>query len=248
MAELEPNAVAVVTGAASGIGAATVLALARDGYRVACLDLDARRAEETARKAGNGHIALGVDIGDERAVVAAFDEIAAKLGRIDALATCAGIADTTSFMDIPVETFRRVYEINVVGTFLCIREAARHMTRGGRICTVASVAGLRGGGLMGTAAYATSKGAVLALSRNAARALAERGITVNCVAPGATETPMTAGAFGDDAKRRSIEAATALGRVATPEELAEGIAWLLSPRASYVDGETLVIDGGLMMR
>lgn len=239
--------VAIVTGAASGIGAATVAALAREGYRVACLDLDAAQADQTARNAGEGHLALGLDISDEAQVIAAFDTVAERLGRIDALATCAGIIDVTPFMDATVASFRRVYDVNVVGTFLCMREAARRMERGGRICTVASVAGLLGGGLSGTAAYAASKGAVLALSRNAARALAPRGIRVNCVAPGPVMTPMIARQFEDSAHRQRIEGMVPLGRSGEAREIAEGIAWLLSPRSSFVDGETLVIDGGLVM-
>ncbi len=99
-----------------------------------------------------------------------------------------------------------MYDVNVVGTFLCLREAAKHMRAGGRICTVASIAGKRGGGLSGTAAYAASKGAVLALSRSAARALAPQGIAVNCIAPGATLTPMLAAPFADPAHRQRVEA------------------------------------------
>ncbi|TAM91460.1 SDR family oxidoreductase [bacterium] len=244
---VDSTPVAAVTGAASGIGAATALALAREGYRVACLDLDTEGALRTAREAGSSHIAVGLDCCDESAVIAAFDRIVTELGRIDALATCAGIVDTTPFMEASVASFRRVYDVNVVGTFLCIREAARRMQQGGRICTVASVAGLLGGGLSGTAAYAASKGAVLALTRNAARALATAGIRVNCVAPGPTLTPMVAGSFADAAHRERIERMIPLERSGEAGEIAEGIVWLLSPRASYVHGETLVIDGGLVM-
>ncbi|HVA38708.1 MAG TPA: SDR family oxidoreductase [Candidatus Dormibacteraeota bacterium] len=240
--------VAVVTGAGSGIGAAVLAGLAREGLRVAALDLDAARAEQTARAAGPEHAAFGVDVANEDAVREVFEAIVGRMGRIDALATCAGIVDATPFMEATAATFRRVHEVNAVGTFLCMREAARRMTAGGRICTVASVAGLRGGGLLGTAAYSASKGSVLALSKNAARALADRGIAVNCVAPGATQTRMTAQAFGDEGNRRALESAIPMHRVGTPEEIAEGIVWLLSPGSAYVNGETLVVDGGLMMR
>ena len=122
-----------------------------------------------------GGYAFEVDVADEASVIALFDAaLTAFGGRLDALATPAGIADTTPFAELTARTFRHVYDVNVIGTFLCVREAAKHMRAGGRICTVASVAGKRGGGLSGTAAYAASKGAVLALSRSAARALAPR--------------------------------------------------------------------------
>jgi NAD(P)-dependent dehydrogenase (short-subunit alcohol dehydrogenase family) len=237
---------AFVTGGASGIGKAVCELLARDGYRVAVADRDELGARGVADAIG-GH-AFALDVTDERAVETTVERAAAALGgHIDALATPAGIADTTPFMDLDAATFMRVYQVNAIGTFLCIREAAKYMRPGGRMCTVASVAGKRGGGLSGTAAYAASKGAVLALTRNAARSLAERGITVNCVAPGPVLTPMLAPSFADEAHRRRIEGMTLLGRSAEPMEIAEAIVWLLSPAASYVNGETLTIDGGMLL-
>ena len=197
---------------------------------------------------GSGaHLGVEVDVADEPALVEAFDKTVAALGRLDALVTSAGVADTTPFMDLDAQTFRDVYDDNVVGTFLCLREAAKHMPRGSRICTVASVAGIRGGGLAGTAAYAASKGAVLALTKNAARALAERGIAVNTIAPGATLTPMIEEAWKNETHRKRVEAMSAMNRTAAPEEIARAIAFLVSPDASYITGATLVADGGLVM-
>jgi len=237
---------AIVTGGASGIGRATCELLLRDGWQVAIADRDFTGAQEAARALGG--IPLAVDVSDEASVAAMVEAAVAEFGgTLDGLATPAGIADTTPFMEIDRGTFDRVYAINVLGTFFCVREAAKRMKPGARICTVASVAGKRGGGLSGTAAYAASKGAVLALSRNAARALAPLGIAVNCVAPGATETPMVAQAFADRDHRERVESLTLLGRSAAPGEIAEAIAWLLSPRSSFVDGETLTVDGGLML-
>jgi NAD(P)-dependent dehydrogenase (short-subunit alcohol dehydrogenase family) len=237
--------IAVVTGAASGIGAATARLLTRDGFRVACLDIDGAAAARVAQSLGEGHRGIAVDVTREDQVTAAFR--AAAEGPLAALATCAGIVDMTPFMDLRADTFRRVYDVNVVGTFLAIREAARHMAAGSRICTVASVAGLRGGGIAGTAAYAASKGAVIALTKAAARSLAERGICVNTVAPGPTVTPLVDAVRHDAETWRRIEGMTVLGRAAEAEEIAETIAFLLSPRASYVTGATLTADGGLVM-
>jgi 3-oxoacyl-[acyl-carrier protein] reductase len=220
--------------------------LSRDGYRVAVADRDKAGADEVAHQI-DGH-AFEVDVANEASVVAMFEAALEVFGgTLDALATPAGIADTTPFMDLTVETFRRVNDINVVGTFLCIREAAKRMRSGGRICTVASVAGKRGGGLSGTAAYAASKGGVLALSRSAARALAAHGIAVNCVAPGPTLTPMLDQPFANPGQRERVESMTLLGRSGEPREIAEAIVWLLSPRSSFVDGETMTVDGGLML-
>ena len=246
---------AIVTGAASGIGAATVLELARLGYRTVGIDINWPGAQATARKAEHlhantgtpSHLAVHADVTDEPRLIAAFDEALGFLGQLDALVTCAGVAETTPFMDLSADTFRRVHEVNVIGTFTCIREAVRRMRPGGRICTVASVAGLRGGGLMGTGAYASSKGAVLALTKNAARSLAPLGISVNSLAPGATLTPMIAEAWQDPERRSRVEALSALNRTAQPQEMAAAIAFLLSPQASAITGSTLVADNGLAM-
>jgi len=209
-------------------------------------DRDAAGADRVAQDVGA--VGFGVDIGDEASVIALFEHANDVFaGQLDALAIPAGIVDTTPFMDIDVATFRRVNDVNVIGTYLCMREAAKYMKPGGRICTVASVAGKRGGGLSGTAAYAASKGAVLALSRNAARSLAPLGIAVNCVAPGPTMTAMLDGPFAIAGQRERVAATTVLNRIGDASEIAEAIAWLLSPKSSFVDGETLTVDGGLMM-
>ncbi len=242
----EHQPTAIVTGGASGIGRAVCELLCRDGYRVAVADRDKAGADAVAHHIDG--VAFEVNVADEASVAAMFDAAVDALGgTLDALATPAGIADTTPFLELDAATFRRVHEVNVIGTFLCVREAAKRMRSGGRIVTVASVAGKRGGGLSGTAAYAASKGAVLALSRSAARALAPQGITVNCVAPGPTLTPMLDRPFANPGQRERVEGMTLLGRSAEASEIAEAIVWLLSPRASYVAGETLTVDGGLML-
>ena len=242
---------AIVTGAASGIGAATAMELAARGYRVACIDRDGPGAGAVALalspNSDDGHMAVGVDVADEPAIIAAFTTTVATLRGLDVLVTSAGVADMTPFMQLDAATFRRVYDDNVIGTFLCIREAAKYMPRGGRICTVASIAGIRGGGLSGTAAYAASKGAVLALTKSAARSLADKGIAVNTIAPGATMTPMIEHVFRDEAHRKRVESMSVMNRAAKPEEIARAIAFLVSPDASYITGSTLVADGGLVM-
>ncbi len=234
---------AVVTGAGSGIGAATARLLIERGWQVACMDRNA----DSVRAIAGAAMAIPVDVSDEAALVAAFAQVKAQFGGLDALAPIAGIYDTTPFFEATAETFRRVHDVNVVGTFVCLREGAAMMQSGARICTVASVAGIRGGGLAGTVAYATSKGAILAMTKNAARVLGPRGIAVNTIAPGMIETPFAAGPLADPAIRSRIEGMTSFNRLGTPEEIGEAIAWLLSPEASYVHGATLVADGGMVM-
>ncbi len=234
---------AVVTGAASGIGAATATLLIARGWRVACLDRDPAGAQRVA----GAQPAFAVDVADEAAVVATFAQIRDSFGGLDALAACAGIFDTTPLLETTAETFRHILDVNVVGTFLCLREAAKLMRAGGRICTVSSVAGLRGGGLMGTMSYATSKGAILALTKNAARVLGPQGIAVNTIAPGVIDTPFAAGPLADPDTRRRVAGLAPFNRLGTASEVAEGIAWLLSDAASFVHGATLVVDGGMVM-
>ena len=237
--------VAVVTGGGSGIGAALCRILCERDYSVAVADIDLPAAKRVAVACGGEP--FPVDVGDEQSVIALFESAHRKFGRLDALATPAAIADTTPFMEITVERWMQIYRINVVGTFLCIREAVKRMQPGGRICTVSSVAGKRGGGLAGTAAYSASKGAVIALTRNAARVFGPKGIAVNGVVPAATATPMGKQVLPNAEAEAHAIAAHPIGRLAAPEEVAKAIAWLLSPDSSYILGEMLNVDGGVMM-
>ena len=236
--------VIAVTGAASGIGASTARLLTDAGARIAALDIK----WPTSVPADTGAtLTRAVDVSNEQVVETSFAEIVRHFGRLDGLATCAGILNITSFDTLDAATFRRIHEVNVIGTFLCIKAAATRMTRGGRVVTVSSIAGIRGGGIFGTAAYAASKAAVIALTKNAARALGPKGIAVNCVAPGPTDTPINLPMEADPTIKPRLEANIALGRFAMPMEIGEAIVWLLSEEASYVSGATLVVDGGLTM-
>jgi 3-oxoacyl-[acyl-carrier protein] reductase len=246
------NLTCVVTGSASGIGAATVAALAAAGYDTFGLDLDEAGAEHVAMQTelehpGTRHGSLACDVADEAAVVRGFERALLFLGRVDALVTSAGVVDTTPFMEIGVAQFRRIHDVNVIGTWLCMREAAKVMQRGAVICAIASIAGLRGGGLSGTAAYAASKGGVIALAKNAARVLADRGIRVNTLSPGATDTPMIEKPLQDPLHRGRIESLAAQRRIGRAEEIASGIVYLLSPGASFTHGANLVVDGGIVL-
>ncbi len=232
---------AAVTGAGSGIGAATARLLKSQGWQVAWLD---RNLELVQAEAGD--FAIHVDVADEQSVINAFAKVAEKLGGLDALATAAGVIETTPFFDTTPAMFRRLFDINVIGVFLSIREGAKLMQTGARICTVASVASLSGGGFVATGAYAASKGGALTLMKSAARALGPRGIAVNAVAPGLIDSPFVATAMSDPHKRSQIDALVG-DKIGSPEQVAQAIAWLMSPASAYVHGSTLVTDGGLLM-
>jgi NAD(P)-dependent dehydrogenase (short-subunit alcohol dehydrogenase family) len=233
---------AAVTGAASGIGAATARRLLADGWRVACLDRNLAGARATA---GANGIAIEIDVADEASSVRAFAEAGAACGGLDALVTAAGVIETTPFLDTTPAQFRRLFDINVIGTFLSVREAAKQMQKGARICIVASISSYTGGGYVATGAYATSKGAVLTMMKSCARALGERGIAVNAVAPGFIDTPFVASAMNDPVRRQEV--VKAVGKVGTAEQIAECAAWLVSPAADFVHGSTLIADGGVLM-
>jgi len=232
-----------VTGAASGIGAATAQRLKALGWRVACLDRNLAGARATA---GADGIAVELDVADEASVVRAFKEVGASFGGLDALVTAAGVIETTPFFETSVAQFRRLFDINVIGSFLSVREGAKQMQRGARVCMIASISSYTGGGYVARGAYATSKGAVLTMMKSCARELGPKGIAVNAVAPGFIDTPFVASAMNDPVRRKEVEAA--VGKVGTAEQIAECCAWLISPAADFVHGETLIADGGILMR
>jgi 3-oxoacyl-[acyl-carrier protein] reductase len=232
-----------VTGAASGIGAATARLLKSQGWRVACLDRNLAGAKATS---GTDGVAIEVDVADEASVVRALEQAGTAWGGLDALVTAAGIINTRPFFETPVAEFRQLFDINVIGSFLSVREGSKYMQRGGRICMLASISSYTGGGYVARSAYATSKGAVLTMMKGCARELGPKGIAVNAVAPGFIDTPFVASAMSDPARRKEVEAA--VGKVGTAEQIAECCAWLISPAAEFVHGETLIADGGILMR
>jgi len=160
--------------------------------------------------------------------------------------TAAGVIETTPLLETSVEQFRRLFDINVIGSFLSVREGAKYMSAGARICMLASISSYTGGGYVASGSYATSKGAVLTMMRGTARALGDRGIAVNAVAPGFIDTPFVASAMNDPERRDAV--IRAVGKVGTAEQIAECCAWLISPAAEFVHGSTLIADGGILMR
>ena len=233
---------AFVTGAGSGIGEATARALVAEGARAVLADVDAAAAEAVAAELGMKATAASLDVRDEDAVAAAI----AGAGRLDVLVNVAGIGSTTNTPDTSLETWERVFAVNVTGTFLCCKHAIPAMASngGGAIVNVASVAGLVG--LRNRAAYSASKGAVIAFTRALAIDHVADRIRVNAVCPGTIETPWVRRLVDDAGESLdALRARQPLGRLGTPQEVAEAILYLASDAACFVTGALLTVDGGL---
>lgn len=234
--------VAVVTGGGSGIGLATCTRLAKDGFTVAALDLQPSAA------AGTAALAVECDVTDAAGVSAVMAAIAGRFGGIDVLVNNAGITGSRQAArchETPVEEWDRVLAVNVRGPFLCSRAVLPSMlARGsGHIITIASVAGLVA--FPGRCAYTASKGAALMLTRSIAVDYAAEGIRANAVCPGMVYTPMTSWRLDQSELRAEVEGRIPVGRVATPDEIADAVALLASGRLGYMTGHPLIVDGGM---
>lgn len=241
--------VTLVTGAGSGIGRATARAFAREGARVAVADIDKAGAEETValvEEAGGEAAAFSVDVTDEASVEALVAAVVERFGGLDCAHNNAGIAGPIArTADLDTADFRRLLEVNVVGVFLCLKHEIPVMEgRGaGAIVNTSSGAGLRGVPYL--PGYATTKHAVLGLTKSAAHEYAAQGIRVNAVCPGPISTPMLDTITADnEALRKMFSSNVPMGREGTPEEVAELVVWLCSPAASYMNGAAVSVDGG----
>lgn len=244
-----PQRVALITGAAKGIGAAIADLLAQQGKHVLIGDIDETHAAAKAAEltsAGATASSLRIDVGDPASITAAFDIIDRRCGRCDIVVNNAGIAKTFPFVDFPLDSWQAHLAINLTGVLLCAQHGARRMMRErwGRIINIASVAGMRAVGA-GRTGYGTSKAAVIGLTRQMAVELAEHGITANAVAPGPVDTPMTRVLHSAEF-RQSYTDAIPMNRYGTPEEIATAVAYLASDGAAYVTGIVIPVDGGFL--
>ena len=244
--------VAVVTGAASGMGLAIGRRFAARGDRVALLDLrgDAvTRAAEGLREAGARAIAAEVDVTDRGMVDGALEKVRAELGPVEIMVTSAGLDAFESFTDITAESWEKVLAVNLTGTFHCLQAAVPDMlaARWGRIVTISSSSAQSGAVRM--AHYVASKGGVIALTKALALELAPRGITVNNIPPGLIDTPMArrAEAAGDLANLEKIAARIPLRRAGTPDDGAAICAFLCSEEGGYITGQVIGVSGGMVL-
>jgi NAD(P)-dependent dehydrogenase (short-subunit alcohol dehydrogenase family) len=247
------GAVAVVTGGAGGIGRATAIALASAGATVVIADLVDEAASEAIvteiTRRGGRALAIPTDVSDETAVEASFGEVVTREGSVDILVNNAGIAIRRPATDLALADWDKVVAVNMTGTFLCARAAARHMIargKGGAIVNVSSIMGLSGGGLYPNVSYQASKGAVVNMTRALAIEWAPCGIRVNAVAPTYVRTRLIAPLLDDPDMIARIEAMTPLKRLAEPEEVAAAICFLASPAAAMITGNILPVDGGFL--
>jgi NAD(P)-dependent dehydrogenase (short-subunit alcohol dehydrogenase family) len=241
--------VVVVTGAARGLGEEIVRAFARAGARVAALDRDAEALARAAADAGGAAPAssVAVDVTDHDAVDRALERVVAQLGAPQVLVANAGIGIRGPALDVPPVDFEKVVDVNLNGLFFCNRLAARRMAPGGAIVNLASVMGLSGG-IFPNAAYQASKGAVVNLTRALAIEWAARGLRVNAVAPNYVDTPLTEPIFSDPAKLAQVMAHTPMGRLPSPDDVAQAVLFLASDAAASITGHVLAVDGGYLAR
>ncbi len=238
--------VAAVTGGNRGIGVAIAAGLAAAGARVAVLARDADRAGQAAASLpGEGHVGLACDVTASAAADEAVRRIESELGSLDILVNNAGVTMDNVLVRLTDEAWDRVLDTNLKGAFHMIRAAARGMMRrrDGRIINITSVVGLTGN--RGQSNYAASKAGMVGLTKSVARELASRGILCNAVAPGFIETEMTAD-LGEDA-RAALVGQIALGRLGAPEDVAGVVRFLAGPAASYITGQVIVVDGGMVV-
>lgn len=240
------NKIAIVTGSGTGIGAATARRLAQEGGAVVLADRDEPAARTVCSEivaVGGRALAFRVDIREPAQVEALFAFARKELGPARILINNAGLGAQKHFLDTPLETLRTLLDVNVVGTFLCAQAAARDMVKlgGGRIVNFASHSGLLGSS--GRAAYAASKGGIIAMTRVMAVDLAQHKITVNAIAPGAIDVPRNRVQHTEE-RREAWHRAVPLARYGEPEEVAAVALFLVSDEASYLTGQTISVDGG----
>jgi NAD(P)-dependent dehydrogenase (short-subunit alcohol dehydrogenase family) len=234
--------IALITGAAQGIGLACAEALAEDGCRVVLVDIKESVAAEAERLGGHGYVC---DMGVPDEIAALFDRVEAEVGPISVLVNNAGIAIGADFLEMTEDQFRKVLDINLVGVFLATQRAAKSMVASGITGAIVNMSSINAQvAIPQIAGYCASKGGVMQLTKVASLALAPHGIRVNAVGPGSIDTEMMAAVNADPAAFDRAMSRTPLKRPGTAREVGDVVAFLASDKASYVTGETIYVDGG----
>jgi NAD(P)-dependent dehydrogenase (short-subunit alcohol dehydrogenase family) len=237
--------IALITGGAQGIGLACAEALAEDGFTIILADIKDDVMAESIKKIGNGAAAYHCDMGESEQILTMFDRIEAEHGPVSVLVNNAGIANPGDFLELTEAQFRKVIDVNLTGTFIALQRAAKTMVEKkihGSIVNMSSVNARVA--IPSIAAYCSSKGGVMQLTKVAALALAKNGIRVNAVGPGSIDTEMMAGVNANPEAMKNVLSRTPLGRVGSPREIGDTVAFLASEKASYITGETIYVDGG----
>ena len=236
---------ALVTGSTRGIGRAIAESLAGAGARVAVVGRDQARAAEAAAAVGNNARGFAADVGDPASVVALAEAVEKEFGQIDILVNNAGLTRDNILFRLKDDDWDAVLDANLRGAFVAIRTVARGMIkrRWGRIINIASVVGLTGN--KGQANYAASKAGLIGLTKSVAKELGSRNVLVNAVAPGFIETDMTAAMTAE--ARAGLAGQIPLERLGTPQDIAGVVTFLASDQAAYITGQTIVVDGGMVM-
>ena len=242
---MSDRAIALVTGAAQGIGYACAEALAEDGYRLVLADINAEGVGSAAEALGNDTVGMTCDMGNPEAINAMFDQIESDIGPVSVLVNNAGIANPGDFLETSVEQFKSVIDVNLIGTFVALQRAAKGMVANqieGAIVNMSSINAQVA--IPAIAAYCSSKGGVMQLTKSSALALAPHNIRVNAVGPGSIDTAMMAGVNANPEAMNVVMSRTPLKRIGTPHEIGNVVAFLASEKASYITGETIYVDGG----
>lgn len=236
---------ALVTGAALGIGFACAQALADDGARVIVSDINGQGADEAAAGLSGDAVGMVCDMGDVDQINAMFDRIASDFGPLEILVNNAGIAMPGDFLDYGLDAFDKVINVNLRGVFVAIQRAAKSMVDEGIPGAIVNMSSINAQvAIPSIPAYCASKGGVMQLTKAAALALAPHNIRVNAVGPGSINTEMMAGVNADPEAMKMVMSRTPLKRIGSPREIGDVVAFLASRKASYVTGETIYVDGG----
>ncbi|CAK6493074.1 3-oxoacyl-[acyl-carrier-protein] reductase FabG [Pantoea sp. Nvir] len=242
--------VAIITGAASqrGIGRATAACFAHQGARVVVLDLDESAAQRTALELGSGHLGLAANVTDAEAIQRAVAEVMKEYGRIDVLVNNAGITQPVKTLEIGLEDYNRILDVNLRGTLLMSQAVIPAMQRqgGGSIVCLSSVSAQRGGGIFGGPHYSAAKAGVLGLTKAMAREFGPDQIRVNALTPGLIQTDITGGLLHDE-RRHAIIDSIPLGRLGAADDVAHAALFLASDLSSYLTGVTLDVNGGMLI-